>query len=726
MPFQENCLRALFVYYRSAMCWAIALLALIHAWDTYYPASPAPSLAGLYAAPDCSGANLLLERLLLPPGLHIDAAQPTACHFSPHCGAAQRSLNATFLNASVLALQGFSGSNCSGNVTYSAALALPGASGGGGGAAPALAGCVPHANGSALFAPNYNDPEAQPLYYYYFTFVLQLAFQRPASIVFLLLLLMAARGSHVELVDGFKVVLEPWEAARAASAAPVHRAAALALFAASQAFFAADYAQGAAFADACALQTVYFPYFWFWVSFAAELAALLALVVHLQLARLARDGYCFGGSAVWAIGLHLWLAGHREARYTPQTRPHRTPCTASASATALALALAAALSAAATLARALAPALAPALDGSARALALAGAGALAASLAALAWGCWAARGVTGVGCQRGLRRAHHCEPPRYASPQALTSAELFSPARLWAALRRRGLVWAGGAGGGAGGGGGGGGGAGGARVSASSSSASSAPPELYLLHLSPSDTRARLASCLECWKAARACPGTGGAEGAAHSLHHTCGICLDSTRSDRQWMALACTHLYHAQCILQWVRVAHGNRTGLPACPLDQLPVTRRAAEESNSWSQAAEASGKYWVEHTALVGARGSAVLETYYSSGSRRMRELPAGVIVMTPVVMEEEEEEEEEGGEEGEGEGEGAAAGGAAAAAAAAAAAVSVAAEPAAAPAELPDPCAVPAEDTVVEVAAQAAGARAAVAVAGAGAGGAARRG
>ena len=78
MPFHENCLRALFVYYRSLVCWAIVLLALIHSWDTYYPQTPAPSLAGLFAAADCSGPNLLRARLLVPEGLRLDPAQPTA------------------------------------------------------------------------------------------------------------------------------------------------------------------------------------------------------------------------------------------------------------------------------------------------------------------------------------------------------------------------------------------------------------------------------------------------------------------------------------------------------------------------------------------------------------------------------------------------------------------------------------------------------------------------
>ena len=617
---------------------------------THYHGTNAPSLAGLFASRDCSGPNLL-EGLGLPPGLNLRAAARTSCHHSRFCGgagAARHSLNATFFNDSFLALQGVAGTNCSsGNVTYSAGVHLPLPSTDGG-----LAGCLAHASGSALFLRNFHDPEAPPLPEARLSSrVLVFLLQRPWSFFFVLLGLLAAMGRRVELVDGAKVELEPWEAARAASASRVYLAAALALLGASQALYAADFFEEAVYADECALQATAWPYYWFWVSLAVDLAALLALVVHLQLARLARDCYCFGGSVSSVLPIFLHLARTQEPRATPLWRPHRTPCTVSTSATALVLALGAALSMATSLGPALAQP-AGAQEATSRALALAGTGALCCALALLAWGCWAARGVTGVGCQRGLLLAHQSEPPRYVTPQSLYEEEI-AAARLLAALER----WRGG--GRCGGGGGG---------SEGRAGGGQAPPQLYLLHLCPLDTQARLAACLECWKAGRPCPGTGGPEGGAHSLHHTCGICLDSTRADRQWMALACAHLFHAQCIMQWVRVAHGSRTAV-ACPLDQICVTRRPRQARNSWSPSAEASGEFWIEHAAEGGAGGSASASAsasggsrrvlpvhgarYYSSGSRHVSELPRGAIVMAP-VLEEEEEGEEAGGGEGAEEG------------------------------------------------------------------------
>jgi hypothetical protein len=366
----------LIVYIVLVFCtllrWGILPFIAYAPWDIRLPSKPAASLAGLFASHNCSGPNELQARLHLPPGLHLDAAAHTTCHYPRYC-TWQSSLNATFLNASFLSLQGFSASNCSGNVTYSAglALALPSTSGG-------LEGCLAHASGSALFLPNYNDPEATPpwtgIYRYPNIILLRILFillLRPFSLLFLLLLLLAARSRRVELADSFKVELEPWELERSASASPLYLAAALALFGASQTLFAADYFKGEAYANICRLRTLDSPYSWYPLSCSVELAALLALTLHLQLARLVRNGFCFGGCVVYVWVVHALLSRLAQGQtLMPRERPYRLPCTVSASAATLAVTLCCVISAATTLASVLAQP-AGVLHPTSRALALA-------------------------------------------------------------------------------------------------------------------------------------------------------------------------------------------------------------------------------------------------------------------------------------------------------------------------------------------------------------------
>jgi hypothetical protein len=677
-------LKCFFVYYRAIMCWCIVILALANASNSKFTLDYGVSLLGVYKGADCTGANLLVplwgEPTAVGPGMTITEG----CHSSKRCGWLG-SVNFTFASndgargfgvGANLTVQIYQNSfNCSGgNLT----LVVPGV--------PLRdfdqrqTWCQRSAGGSLLIGPNYEDPEGAPQGYSQGYLGFFIFFSRLGSYAFAFLLYGSILGlRNLTLVDGYKVNLEAWELSAAGRSAYIFGACSLALIIASQLLYVADFFQDSPWGYGCTPATSFFPISWFWLSFALELAALLCLILAVQLRHLAVFRFCYGGSACYTLTLPLAYTWAVRPNFMPGgPRPQRSPCTLSTALTSLSLTLFTCIAAISTLTGALGAPSAPLFTPESYRLVQAAMVLMWCSVAGMLWGMWCSRGVTGVGCHR--RNPLETEPMRYTEQQAISDAELFSPLRLLlkAAERvrclrgcmRAALGRLSGASGGAGGGGAGApavaapfGGDGGAATTA----------ELYLLHLGPSDTAERLKACLECWNAKRACPGTGrggdaaGADSAAtaaaaaaaagggggrgggtedetHSLAHQCPICYEGTLGDRPWLALSpCAHLFHAHCIERWVKTAHGSRTGLPSCPMDQSRITRRPYQsDHNSWDNVAaeEEGSRLWTMHRL-----GPEPVQTFYSCGARRLRQPPQGAIVMSPVLFNDEEEGEEE---------------------------------------------------------------------------------
>jgi hypothetical protein len=108
-----------------------------------------------------------------------------------------------------------------------------------------------------------------------------------------------------------------------------------------------------------------------------------------------------------------------------------------------------------------------------------------------------------------------------------------------------------------------------------------------LLHLPPLEAAARMASCLECWRAEprRAC-----SDAAAHGEQLLCAICRADEAGGAEegggapsLLALHCGHLFHRRCLLAWL--AHGGAALAAAacCPLDRAPITRLAGAGDES-----------------------------------------------------------------------------------------------------------------------------------------------
>ena len=104
---------------------------------------------------------------------------------------------------------------------------------------------------------------------------------------------------------------------------------------------------------------------------------------------------------------------------------------------------------------------------------------------------------------------------------------------------------------------------------------------LLLATLPPAGLQERLASCLECWRAAprRACPRVG-----EHSGPHQCPVCFEE-EAEKEWLALKCGHVVHSTCMMAWAaqetRAARAGAALNPKteanCPMGRCVATRVA-----------------------------------------------------------------------------------------------------------------------------------------------------